>query len=91
MSEKVLNAFVFSHPFLEACGDVTVAWMLLWRAAIAQPKIGQKKKDDAFYEGIVKSCQYFANSVLPVTLGKMDAILACDGAVMEVPEEAFAS
>lgn len=25
MSDKVLNAFAFSHPFLEACGDVTVA------------------------------------------------------------------
>ena len=91
MSDKVLNAFAFSHPFLEATGDVTMAWMLLWRAAIAQPKIGQKKKDDAFYEGIVKSLQYFANSVLPVTLGKMEAILACDGAVNEIPEDAFAS
>ena len=50
-----------------------------------------KKKDDAFYEGIVKSLQYFANSVLPSTHGKMEAILACDGAVVEVPEDAFAS
>ena len=90
MSPKVLNAFAFAHPFLEVTGDVVMAWMLLWRAAIAGRKIdGAGKKDKAFYEGQMKSAEYFIKSVLPVTLGKMNAILANNGAVVEISEDAF--
>ena len=40
--------------------------MLLWRAAIAGRKIdGAGKKDKAFYEGQMKSAEYFIKSVLP--------------------------
>ena len=41
-SENFLNAYAFAHPFLEIVGDVTFAWMHLWRAVIAAPKTGQK-------------------------------------------------
>jgi alkylation response protein AidB-like acyl-CoA dehydrogenase len=90
MSEKVLNAFAHAHPFLEVCGDVAVAWQLLWRACIAAQKLDTaKKKDIAFYEGQLKSAEYFINSILPVTLGKMDAILNNNGAAVEISEDAF--
>ncbi|MBW1894624.1 MAG: acyl-CoA dehydrogenase [Deltaproteobacteria bacterium] len=89
MSEKVLNAFAFAHPFMEVVGDVVVAWMLLWRASIAAPKVEQSKKDADFYKGQVKSAEFFLNSVLPITLGKMEAILATNGAAMEIEESSF--
>jgi hypothetical protein len=90
MSEKVMNAFAFACPFLEACGDVVMAWMLLWRASIAGSKLERaKKKDRVFYEGQMKSAEYFVYSVLPITLGKMDAILATNGAAMEISEDSF--
>ena len=90
MSPKVLNAFAFAHLFMEVTGDVAMAWMLLWRAAIAARKIdGAAKKEKAFYEGQVKSAEYFIKTALPVTLGKMNAILANNGAVVEISEEAF--
>lgn len=90
MSPKVLNAFAFAHPFMEVVGDVAMAWMLLWRAAIAAGKIdGAAKKEKAFYEGQMKSAEYFIKTVLPVTLGRMNAILANNGAVVEISEEAF--
>jgi alkylation response protein AidB-like acyl-CoA dehydrogenase len=89
MSEKVLNAFAFAHPFLEVAGDVITAWMLLWRASIAAPLIEKKKKDAAFYKGQVRSAEFFTNSVLPATLGKMEAILATNGAAIDIEDASF--
>ena len=90
MGDKVLNAFSFAHPFLEVTGDVIMAWMLLWRASVAASKRGgAKSKDIPFYDGQLKSLEYFACSVLPVTSGKMDAIMANNGACVEISEESF--
>jgi alkylation response protein AidB-like acyl-CoA dehydrogenase len=90
MSEKVLNAFGFAHPFMEVCGDVTMAWQLLWRATVAAQKIPQaKKKDLAFYEGQLRSAEYFIHSILPITIGKMKAILNNNSAVVDITDEAF--
>ncbi len=88
-SEKVMNAFAFAHPFMEAVGDVVLAWMLLWRATLAAPKLKKKNKDTAFYEGQLKSAQFFINSVLPVTMGKMTAILVSNGAAIEISDASF--
>ena len=91
-SEKVLNAFAFAYPFMEVTGDVVLSWMLLWRATIAAQKleIGAKKKDVAFYEGQLKSAEFFLNSILPITLGKMKTILTTNGAAVEISEDSFA-
>jgi len=90
-SEKVLNAFAFAYPFMEVTGDVVLSWMLLWRATIAAQKlsIGAKKKDIAFYEGQLKSAEFFLNSILPITLGKMKTILTTNGAAVEISEDSF--
>jgi alkylation response protein AidB-like acyl-CoA dehydrogenase len=91
MSPKVMSAFAFAHPFMDASGDVVTAWMLLWRGCIAAARLekGAKKKDQAFYEGQMKSLQYFTQAVLPVTMGKMDAIMATSDAAVEISEDAF--
>ncbi len=90
MSEKALHAFAHAYGFMEVCGDVVMAWQLLWRARIAAEKIeGAKSKDKPFYEGLLASCAFFTNTVLPVTLGRMKAVLKCSGAAVEMPEEAF--
>ncbi|MFO7556060.1 MAG: acyl-CoA dehydrogenase [Desulfobacterales bacterium] len=91
MSLKVMNAFAFAHPFMEVCGDVVMAWMLLWRATIASQKLEKKpgKKDAAFYNGQIKSAEYFIYSILPITFGKMKAILATNGAAVEIEEDSF--
>ncbi|MEJ2096057.1 MAG: acyl-CoA dehydrogenase [Deltaproteobacteria bacterium] len=91
MSSKVMMAFAHAYPFMEVFGDVATAWMLLWRASIAAQKLekGAKKKDAAFYEGLLLSAEFFMCSVLPVTLGKMNAILAGNDAVVKISEDAF--
>ncbi len=89
MSEKAMSAFAFAHPFLEVAGDVVMAWMLLWRASVAAQNLGKKKKDTAFYEGQIKSVEFFTNSILPITMGKMEAVLNTNGAAVDIAEASF--
>ena len=91
MSPDVLKAFSYAHPFLDVTGDAVMAWMLLWRASIALPKIGKKKKEDAFYKGVLKSAEFFIYNQLPVSEGKMAAILTTAGCTMDIDEASFLS
>lgn len=91
MSPKVMTAFSLAYPFMEILGDVVMTWMLIWRATSAAIKLekGAKKKDLAFYEGQIKSAEYFTANMLPVTFGKMDAIMVTDESAVEISEDAF--
>ena len=90
-SEKMKAAFAHSVPFMEAMGDVSLGWMHLWRAAVAAPKIetAKKKKDRAFYTGQVKTAAFFINTILPVTMGKLEAVALSDPSAVEIPEEGY--
>ena len=87
------RAFAQAHPFMTVTGDVLMAWMLLWRAAIAAEKLAGKprKKDIAFYNGVLASARFFTASVLPATVGKMDAIAAADTSALDIEDDAFAA
>jgi len=91
LSERFEVAFAHALPFLEVMGDVIMAWMLLWRAAIATEKLarGGNKKDADFYDGQVKTAQFFIESILPVTMGKMNAIGKGSSAAVDISEAAF--
>jgi hypothetical protein len=86
-----MNAFAHAYSFMEVSGDVVFAWLLLWRATLAAQNLknSAKKKDVAFYEGQIKSADFFANSIIPVSLGKMEAILAGDNTVVDISADAF--
>ena len=92
-AKKIEAAFVQAHPFLDVTGDTLMAWMLLWRATIATQKLADKpkKKDISFYEGQLKSAQFFIHSVLPVAQGKMEVIMTGDTAALDISEDAFGS
>lgn len=91
MYGNLLTAAAHASPFLEVCGDVIVGWMLLWRARIAAHALGNggKEKDAAFYEGQIKSAEFFTQALLPVAFGKMDSILAGSNIAIEISEDAF--
>jgi hypothetical protein len=91
MYGNLLNAAAHAYSFLDVCGDIVVVWMLLWRARVAAEALGNggKEKDSAFYEGQIKSLEFFAQVLLPVTMGKMDSILSGGSAAVDIPEEAF--
>ena len=89
--ENMLNAFANATPFLDVTGDTIMAWMLLWRASIASQKLAGKvkKKDLEFYKGQVDGARYFINTVLPVSMAKMDVIKALDPSVMKINDSAL--
>ncbi len=91
-SKDTLTAYANAMPFLEVTGDTIMAWMLLWRAMEATQRLDAKpkKKDIDFYKGQLKSAQFFINTILPVSMGKMGVILASDNSVTTISEKQFA-
>jgi alkylation response protein AidB-like acyl-CoA dehydrogenase len=90
-SPEVMKTIVGANMFLQVAGDVTMAWMLLWRALISAKNIenGTNKKNNAFYEGQIKSAEFFIETVLPVTHGRMAALKKPSGAAIEIADESF--
>jgi alkylation response protein AidB-like acyl-CoA dehydrogenase len=91
MSPQALTAFAFANSFMEVAGDVVMGWMLLWRGAVAAEQLanGSRKKDESFYQGQIKSAQFFIQTLLPVTMGKIDAIMGNCAAAVEIDEKSF--
>jgi len=104
LSPQFKVAMAHAHPFLDVMGDVIIAWMHLWRASVALPKLEKlaggsdadvikqkvtKNKDAAFYDGQLKSAEFFIHTILPATLGKMNAIMAGNPAAIEIDERSF--
>jgi alkylation response protein AidB-like acyl-CoA dehydrogenase len=91
MSENFKVGFAHALPFLYTMGDTIMAWMLLWRAVVASEKLADKpkKKDIAFYEGQIKTAEFFIQTELPMTSGKMDAIQGGCAAAIEISDEGF--
>lgn len=91
VSDQMLGAYAHAYTFMEATGDVVMAWMLLWRATVASAALekGAKKKDAAFYNGQVSGARYFIRTLLPLTLGRMASIMAGDNAINEIADASF--
>ncbi len=43
----------------------------------------------AYYDGIVITAEYFINAMLPITMGKMDAILTANNSVVKMHTKSF--
>ena len=93
MYGNLMTAAAHAQPFLDVCGDIIIGWMLVWRARIAAEAIaeGRNLKDTAFYEGQIRSAEFHSQVMLPVTLGKMEAILAGSGVAVDICDEMFGS
>ena len=91
VSQEFKTAFAHSLPYLHVMGDVIMAWMLLWRAVIASHKLNQKcgKKDLAFYNGEIKTAEFFIRTELIVTMGKMAAIEEGCSAAIDIENDGF--
>ncbi len=86
-SDQAASAFACAHPLMEAAGDVVMAWMLLWRAGIADGK--WEGRESAFYKGKIKTAQFFIRTQLPVTLGKLTAITPDNNPAAEMEADLF--
>jgi alkylation response protein AidB-like acyl-CoA dehydrogenase len=103
-SPKILEAFAQACPFLDCMGEVIMGWMLLWRASIASKSLTKilgnaddkkkkemldKNKEAAFYYGQIQTARYFINSILPLTAGRMDAVVIQEPAPIVMTNAAF--
>lgn len=101
MSPKLKEAFAYAKPFLDVVGDVSLAWMHVWRATIAATQMKKivgsldpaerikqaaVNKRVAFYEGVLQTATFFINFVIPITIGKMNGINSGDTAIIDIPE-----
>ena len=93
MSEHFKTAFAHSLPYLEVMGDCIMAWMLLWRAVTASRQLAEnpKKKDIAFYEGQIKTAEFYIRTMIPGSMGRMEGIIDQSSAAMDIADEGFGS
>jgi hypothetical protein len=104
LSPEVKVAFAYAHPFLEVVGDVIMAWMHLWRASVAAPKLEKlaggndaakvqdkiaKHKEAAYYDGQIKTAEFYILTLLPAAMGKMNAIETANPAAVNIHENSF--
>jgi len=91
MSPQYKTAFAHSLPYLDVMGDTIMGWMNLWRAVTATQKLADnpKKKDLAFYEGQVKTAEFFIRTIAPTSMGRMETILDMSSAAIDISDEAF--
>jgi hypothetical protein len=99
---RVKVAFAHAMPFLDAMGDLIMAWMLLWRAKVAAPRLDALcakashgaefiagNRQAAFYDGQIQTARFYIRSLLPLTRGRIEAIVNGEGAAVEINEKGF--
>ncbi len=87
---EVYKAGLHANPLLESLSELLIGWRLLVHAEIATAALeGANPDDRAFYEGKVASGRWFAANVLPGIGLRRARAEGEDGALMELPVEAF--
>jgi Acetyl-CoA dehydrogenase C-terminal like/Acyl-CoA dehydrogenase, C-terminal domain len=87
---EVYKAGLNAVRLLMALGDLTIAWLLLTQADIAQLKLDQATTQDAdFYRGKIATARFFASTVLPRLAAERKIAEETTLDLMELPETAF--
>ncbi len=82
------TAFASAFPFLEAAGDVVMAWMLLWRAVAASSKLAAPvgEKDREYYRGLIQTAVFFIHNRLPLSVARMATITDGNDAALRISD-----
>ena len=67
---------------------VTMAWLLLDMAIIAQRAMDKTGRND-YYTGKIMQATYFTDVTLPVTMARLETCLRSGREITEIPEQAF--
>jgi alkylation response protein AidB-like acyl-CoA dehydrogenase len=90
--ENILDAFGSASVFLESVGDLCMAWAHAEKASTAAGKIESSgKKDKTFYQGVLKTAEFYYDVIVPESLGRSDSLKKITKTVMSMPEAGFAS
>jgi hypothetical protein len=93
-SGKVEQVPLNANRFLEMMAEVTVGWLLLDGARVAQARVAEtaaEHPDQAFYEGKLQAALYYARNVLPTVADKARLLEEEDRSPLDIPEAGFAS
>jgi alkylation response protein AidB-like acyl-CoA dehydrogenase len=83
-----------ANRFLEMMSELSVAWVLLEGAVIADAKektLDAASPDKAFYAGKIHAALYFARNVLPGVEFKSKLMDGEDKSPLDIPDSAFAT
>ncbi|HXV72196.1 MAG TPA: acyl-CoA dehydrogenase, partial [Acidimicrobiia bacterium] len=83
--EEIYKVGLQTNHLLESMAETVISWLLLRHAEIAVDKMD----DDPFYRGKVASARWFVRHTGPKAALRRAAAEAEDGALMELPVEAF--
>jgi hypothetical protein len=80
--------------FLLALGDLTIGWLLLWHAEVAQQALAgggdtESSADGDFYAGKIASARFFTATVLPRLATDREITEETSNDLMDLPETAF--
>jgi alkylation response protein AidB-like acyl-CoA dehydrogenase len=87
--EKIYQVGLNTSRCLMAVGDIITAWLLLRQADIAVEKLPNAGKDADFYIGKIASAKFFVQNYLPHITADRKIVEATNGAIMEIPVNAF--
>jgi hypothetical protein len=87
--EKIYQVGLSTSRCLMAVGDIITAWLLLRQADIAVEKLPNAGKDADFYTGKIASAKFFVQNYLPHINADRKIVEATNGAIMEIPVNAF--
>lgn len=103
-SGKLAHTLLNATAVLDLMGDLTLGWLLLWQAGLAEEKLVEiapnltgkdladaceNSEDVAFYTGKIAAAKFFINRVLTMAPGKAEVIKNQDTAALTIPETAF--
>lgn len=83
-----------ANTFLEMMSELTIGWLLIDQAVIAEKKragLDPSDPDHAFYEGKRHAAVYFAHNVLPRVAAGAQMLKSGDRSALDIPDAAFAS
>jgi hypothetical protein len=86
---KIYQVGLNTSRCLMAVGDIITAWLLIRQADIAVEKLPNAGKDTDFYTGKIASAKFFVQNYLPHITADRKIVEATDGAIMEIPVNAF--
>ena len=82
---EIYKVGLHANSLLESVSELTISYLMLKQAEIAAPKADE----DPFYRGKVEAARFLIKDVAPKIAGRRAAAEAEDGALMELPLEAF--
>jgi acyl-CoA dehydrogenase len=85
-AEAPAQAQAVSVPYLKLCG-LTISGALMARAAAQAESALAASPGDAFYQGKLQTCRFYAEQVLPEVLGLARVVKAGSASVTDAPTE----